>query len=79
MCIYMFGDIFALGWRGFIREGAQSTRWSTTLSSKGKLPHEIDLRALCGANVVTPPLLTQFALPRQLRTPSTFLLNNFSS
>ena len=29
------------------------TRWSTTLSSKVNLPHAINLRALCGANLVT--------------------------
>ena len=34
------------GWR-------PSTRWTTTLSSKVKLPHAINFRALCGANVVT--------------------------
>ena len=29
------------------------TRWSATLSSKVNLLHEIDLRAVCGANLVT--------------------------
>ena len=43
------------------------TRWSTTLSSKVNLPHAINFRALCGANLVTlhpgvPP-------KRNLRTP----------
>jgi len=32
-----------------------ATRWTTTLSSKVNLPHEIDVRALCGANLVTYP------------------------
>ena len=31
----------------------QITRWSTTLSSKVNLPHVINFRALCGANLVT--------------------------
>ena len=30
-----------------------ATRWSTTLSSKVKLPHRISCRALCGVNLVT--------------------------
>ena len=29
------------------------TRWSATISSKIKLPHTINFRALCDANVVT--------------------------
>ena len=29
-----------------------STRWSSTLSSKVNLPHVINFRVLCGANVV---------------------------
>jgi len=28
-----------------------STRWSTTLSPKVNLPHAVDVRASCGANV----------------------------
>ena len=30
-----------------------STRWSTTLSSKVNLPHAINFRASCGADLVT--------------------------
>jgi len=36
-------------WRGESR----LTRWSTIISSEVKLSHAINLRALCGANVVT--------------------------
>ena len=32
-----------------------TTRWSTTLASKVNLPHAINFRALCGANLVTYP------------------------
>jgi len=32
---------------------AESTQWSTTLSSKVNLPHTINVRALCAANLVT--------------------------
>ena len=35
--------------------GGDSTRWSTTLSSKVNLPHAINFRALCGAYLVTRP------------------------
>ena len=34
-------------------DATMSTRWSTTLSSKVNLPHAINFRALCGANLVT--------------------------
>jgi hypothetical protein len=33
--------------------GSAAIRWSTTLSPKVNLPHAINLRALCGANLVT--------------------------
>ena len=33
-----------------------STRWTTTLSAKVNLPHGINFRALCGANLVTSSL-----------------------
>ena len=36
---------------GFCRFAARVTRWSTTLSLKVNLPHAINFRALCGANV----------------------------
>ena len=32
-----------------------TTRWCTALSSKVNLPHAINLKAVCGANVVTLP------------------------
>jgi len=32
---------------------AEAARWSSTLSSKVKLPHAMNFRALCGATLVT--------------------------
>ena len=39
---------------GWMRENSsRSTRWSTTFSSTVNLPHATNLRAVCGANLVT--------------------------
>jgi len=39
--------------RWFVRRNATpASRWSTTLSSKVNLPHAINFRAKCGANLV---------------------------
>ena len=39
--------------RDELQRARNATRWSTTLSSKVNLSHTIDLRASCGANLVT--------------------------
>ena len=49
-----FGVCGSVFFRG-INESWPPTRWATTLSSKGNLLHAINLRALCGANLVTQP------------------------
>ena len=38
---------------GFILTICIATQWTNTLSSKANLPHAINFRALCSANLVT--------------------------
>ena len=45
------GDGFGFGCRVWGFRG--SSRWTTNLSTKVNLPHAIELRASCGANLVT--------------------------
>ena len=44
-----------VGDRRYYARRCRPARWSTTLSSKVNLPHVIDFRALCVANLVTYP------------------------